>query len=230
VWVNTDEPLRMEDLRGAPVLLEFWDFCRPNSLRTLPYMRAWHERYPALHVIGVHCSGLRPSASEDAVRDAVARLGVEYPVLIDTAFELWYDYENAGWPARYLWDADGMLAYYHFGEGAYAETELAIAELLGIDECEPLAPVRPQDDPDAMLVAPTPDREEEPWSGPYGAGAVWAVLSGEGEVTVNGTALRVEHPGAYPLIEHERHTEGVLDLELGDGVRCWAVCFAPGLA
>jgi hypothetical protein len=75
-----------------------------------------------------------------------------------------------------------------------------------------------------------------PYSGPYEAGGVWAVLEGDGTVLVNGgpsaggSAVRVSHPGAYPLVEHERHTAAVLDLELGAGVRCLATCFTPGLA
>ena len=125
------------------MLVEFWDFCRPSSLRTLPYVQAWHERYgPAgLRVIGVHCPGFEASKDEQAVRDAVERLGIAYPVLIDSELEVWQDYENMGWPARYLFDGHARLFEYHFGEGAYAETELAIQALLGVER-EPLAPLR----------------------------------------------------------------------------------------
>ena len=78
-WVNV-APLRMDQQIGRPVLVEFWDFCRPNSLRTLPYVREWHERYAGdgLRVIGVHTSGLPAlGRSEDAVRAAVARLEID---------------------------------------------------------------------------------------------------------------------------------------------------------
>src|ERR1035438_990543 len=134
------------------MLVEFWDFCRPNSIRTLPYLKAWHERYAeaGLRVIGVHCPGFEPARDEQAVRDAVARLGIEYPVLIDTELELWQEYENEGWPARYLFDGRGRLFDYHYGEGAYAETELAIQELLGVQR-EPLEPLRHEDGPDVAL-------------------------------------------------------------------------------
>lgn len=228
-WVNVAS-LRMDKQRGRPVLVEFWDFCRVNSLRTLPYLKAWHERYGAagLRVVSVHCPGFDASRDPDAVRAAVARLGIEHPVLIDAELELWARYGNAGWPARYLFDGDGLLYEVHVGEGAYAETERAIGELLGIER-EPVAPVRPEDDPDALIAAPTADRAGA-WSGPYEAGGVWAVLDGSGVVTANGRAIAVEHPGAYPLVEHARHTTGVLELELGDGVRCQAVCFTPGVA
>jgi len=234
--------------RGRPMLVEFWDFCRPNSLRTLPYVKAWHERYESagLRVIGVHCPGFDPSRDEQAVREAVARLDIRYPVLIDSELEVWEDYGNQGWPARYLFDGRARLFDYHHGEGAYAETELAIQELLGVER-EPLAPLRPEDAPDAQLA---PQTEDQPgaYSGPYEAGGVWAVLDGSGTVRVVGpaaggagepsgdrseptvvTELTVAHPGAYPLTEHDRHTTGVLELEIGFGVRCYATCFTPGV-
>jgi hypothetical protein len=232
-WVNV-APLAMHELRGRPVLLEFWDFCRPNSLRTLPYLKAWHQRYAdaGLVVVSVHAPGFRASADEDAARAAVARLAIEHAVLLDTNFALWQEYENAGWPGRYLWGPDGMLADYHYGEGEYGECELAIAELLGVP-CEPLAPLRAEDAPGARLVAPSADRLVEPFGGPYEAGAVWAVLDPgtrrAGTVRANGADLSVAHPGAYLLVEHERHRRGVLSLELGRGVRCDGVCFTPGV-
>jgi thiol-disulfide isomerase/thioredoxin len=228
-WVNV-AGLRMDQQRGRPVLVEFWDFCRPNSLRTLPYVKAWHERYAAagLRVVGVHASGFKPSADPDAVRAAVARLGIEYAVLIDSELELWREYENLGWPARYLWGPDGCLVEYHYGEGAYAETELAIQELLGVER-EPVAAMRPEDAPAASLAVQSDD-VAGPYSGPYEAGAVWAVLSGRGTVAANGRELTVEHPGAYELIAHEQSTSGELDLQIGPGVECHAVCFTPGLA
>ena len=166
------------------MLVEFWDFCRPNSLRTLPYLKAWHERYAAdgLRIIGVHSPGFEPGREEQAVRDAVARLGVEYPVLIDRELTVWREYENEGWPARYLFDGRARLFEYHFGEGAYAETELAIQELLGVQR-EPVEPVRPEDVPGAQLVPQTQDQEGA-YSGPYEAGGVWAVLDGLGTVRV----------------------------------------------
>jgi thiol-disulfide isomerase/thioredoxin len=233
-WVNVERP-QASIQRGRPLLVEFWDFCRPNSLRTLPYLKAWHERYaPAgLRVIGVHCPGFEASREESAVRDAVARLGITYPVLIDSELELWRDYENEGWPARYLFDGRARLFEYHYGEGAYAETELAIQELVGVVR-EPLAPLRPEDAPEARLHPQSADQAGA-YCGPYEAGGVWAVLDGAGAVRVNGgpraggRELQVEHPGAYLLLEHQRHTAGALELEIGAGVRCLATCFTPGV-
>jgi hypothetical protein len=228
-WVNV-ATLRMDQQLGRPVLIEFWDFCRPNSIRTLPYVKSWHERYqPAgLRVIGVHAAGFEPSRDPDAVKAAVARLGIVHPVVVDVGHEIWQLYGNLGWPARYLFDGDSRLADYHYGEGAYDETERAIQEQLGLDGGELVAPVRPEDVPGALLAVQSDD-VEGPYSGPYEAGGVWAVLSGRGTVVANGRSVAVDDPGAYPLLEHEVHTRGELALDVGDGVTCHAVCFTPGI-
>jgi thiol-disulfide isomerase/thioredoxin len=231
-WINV-ATLRMDQQLGRPVLIEFWDFCRPNSLRTLPYMLAWHERYESagLRVIGVHASGFPPSADLKAVRSAVRRLGIPYAVVVDPEFEIWKLYGNLGWPARYLFNADGRLADYHYGEGGYDETELAIREQLGADLAGGgglVEPLRAEDVPGVALGVQSDD-VLGPYSGPYEGGAVWAVLDGRGVVTANGRSIDVAYAGAYPLIEHERHTRGVLELEVGDGVRCHGVCFTPGV-
>ena len=223
-------PLRMDKQVGRPVLVEFWDACRANSMRTLPYVRAWHERYAdaGLRVIGVHTAGFPPSEDEDAVRAAVSRLGIDWPVVVDVDAQVWKLYENAGWPARYLWDARGRLFDFHYGEGAYDETERAIQELTGVEESL-VEPVRPEDVPGAVLAAQSPDRLEPPFSGPYAAGGVWGVFDGSGAVRADGREVAVDGAGAYPLVEHARHTEGELELEVDDGVTCWAVQFTPGV-
>jgi thiol-disulfide isomerase/thioredoxin len=228
-WTNV-AGLRMDQQLGRPVLVEFWDFCRPNSMRTLPYLREWHRRYAdaGLRVIGVHAAGFPPSEDPEAVRAAVGRLGIEYPVAVDEAFEVWQAYGNEGWPARYLWGPRGTLFEYHVGEGGYEETERAIQELLGVER-DPVPPQRPEDVPGATLAPQSRDRPGA-WSGRYAAGGVWAVLSGTGVVRANRSEVAVEHPGAYPLVEHERHTKGRLKLAVGDGVTCHAVCFTPGVA
>src|SRR6185312_8433165 len=119
-WVNAKGGKESILQRGRPVLVEFWDFCRPNSIRTLPYVGAWHERYgdDGLRVIGVHSPGFAPSFDPAAVRAAVARLDVTYPVVVDSDLEVWDLYGNQGWPARYLFDRALTLVDYHYGEGA----------------------------------------------------------------------------------------------------------------
>jgi len=234
-WVNV-AGLRMDQQLGRPVLLEFWDFCRCNSLRTLPYVRAWHERYAAagLRVISAHAGGYPPSRDPAAVRAAVARLGIEHPVVIDAGFKLWRDYGNDAWPARYLFDQRLRLFSTHVGEGAYHETEAEICELLG-EPLAPLAPVRPEDAPGALLAAQTAEQHGA-WSGAYEAGGVWAVLERTAPpgapapvVRANGAEIAVEHSGCFALVEHSKHTVGELELEVGDGVICHAVQFTPGV-
>jgi len=227
-WINAASP-RSTIQRGKPMLVEFWDFCRPNSIRTLPYIQAWHERYEShgLRVIGVHSPGFAPSREQHAVEQAVSRLGISYPVLLDTDLEVWNDYENEGWPVRYLFDGRARLFEYHYGEGDYRETELAIQELLGVER-EPLAALRAEDDPGAKLLPQTQD-QPGPYSGPYEAGGVWVVLQGSGMLEANGTVLEISQAGAYQVIEHDRHTDGVLELSVGAGLQCLATCFTPGV-
>ena len=229
-WINV-AMLRMDQQQGRPVLVEFWDFCRVNSLRTLPYLKAWHERYAdaGLRVIGVHTGGFECSRDPEAVRAAVERLGIEYAVVVDERLEIWDFYGNEGWPARYLWTPDQTLYSMHYGEGAYEETEREIQELLGIEDADTIAPVRPEDEPGLLLPAQTADQPGA-YSGPYEAGGVWAVCDGHGVLRVNGAEAQVDGPAAYPLIEHPHHTVGTLAIEPGEGVICHATCFTPGVA
>ncbi len=176
----------------------------------------------------MHSAGFEVSDDPDAVTAAVARLGIEYPVVVDVEHQIWQEYENVGWPARYLFNGEQRLFEFHFGEGGYAETELAIQELLGVRR-ETVAPVRPEDDPQAVLV-PQSEDVAGPYSGPYAAGGVWGVFKGDGSAAVNGTEIAIPHPGAYELIRHDRHTQGVLDLRVSDELCVLAVCFTPGLA
>src|SRR4051812_7663034 len=149
----------MDQQVGRPVLVEFWDFCRPNSLRTLPYVRAWHERYASagLRVIGVPSPGFPPGRDNPVARAAVAPLGIEHAVALDPGHAVWDVCDREGWPARYVFDQSLTLVDYLYGEGAYADTESVMQELLGLER-EPLAPLRPEDDPEALIAVPAPDQ------------------------------------------------------------------------
>ena len=225
-WFNT-APLRMDKQRGRPVLVEFWDFCRINSLRTLPYVKAWHERYAeaGLRVVGVHTGGFACSREPANIEAAVARLGIEYPVVVDSGLQIWDMYGNEGWPARYLWDPNGALFSVHYGEGSYAETEREIGELLGL-EVEPLEPVRPGDAEGVLLPAQTQDQIGR-YEGTYEAGGVHLVCSGRGELRVGDRVVAVDGCGCYTVLEHERHTAGTLALDVPEGVEILATCFTP---
>ena len=125
--------------------------------------------------------------------------------------------------------ADSRLAHFHYGEGGYAETEEVVQELLG-SQREPLGPLRPEDDPEALIVVPTPEQPGA-YAGPYEAGGVWAVLSGAGDGHRRRPRARRRRTRAPTRSSSTpRHTAGVLDLDVGDGVSCHATCFTPGLA
>jgi thiol-disulfide isomerase/thioredoxin len=135
VWLNS-EHLTAEGLRGRVVLVDIWTYSCVNWLRTLPYVRAWADRYRdrGLVVVGVHCPEFGFEHDLGNVRRATRELGVDYPVVIDNDFAIWQSMANRYWPAVYLVDRDGRIGYRHFGEGNYEETERAIQQLLGIDE------------------------------------------------------------------------------------------------
>jgi hypothetical protein len=233
LWANV-AMLRMDQQKGRPVLIEFWDFANPASVRSLEYLQAWDARYgeAGLRVVGVHWPASDVSRGYERVGAAIKRLGVTFPVLIDDQGAYRDEFETPGWPARYLFDGKSWLVHYEHGEGGYRETEEAILELLGMD-AEPLAPLRPLDDDDAPLAMPTPD-QPGPWSGTYTAGEVWVVAEpgadGPGTLTVNGETTVVDHPGAYLVVAHEVSTTAELDLEADDGTTVHGVSFAPGLA
>jgi thiol-disulfide isomerase/thioredoxin len=135
VWLNS-EPLTAEGLRGRVVLVDFWTYSCVNWLRTLPYLRAWDERYRdrGLAVVGVHAPEFGFEHDLGNVRRATSELDVRYPVVVDNDFSIWRSFDNHYWPALYLLDRDGRDRFHHFGEGAYDETELAIQRLVGVKE------------------------------------------------------------------------------------------------
>ena len=156
--------LRMDKQLGRPVLVEFIDTARINSVRTLPYLAAWHERYAdaGLRVIGVHSPGYSFGRDRAVAEAAIARLGIPFPVVLDPDYMVWRDYGNKGWPGRYLFDRRLRLQYIHYGEGDYLDCELAIQELLAeTDEDftapEPMEPLRPEDAPGVLLEPQTAD-------------------------------------------------------------------------
>lgn len=142
-WINSP-PLTIEELHGKVVLIDFWTYSCINCLRTLPYLEKWDAAYHphGLVIIGVHTPEFEFEKDPKNVAEAVQRLGVEYPVALDNHYETWKSFQNNYWPAHYLIDQEGNLRMIHFGEGAYAETENAIRQLLGLQKIEMEEPVK----------------------------------------------------------------------------------------
>ncbi len=131
LWLNSP-PLTREQLRGKVVLIDFWTYSCINCIRSVPYVRAWAERYrdQGLVVIGVHTPEFAFERVPENVRKAVADFEIRYPVAVDNDWAIWRAFNNRYWPAHYLADAQGRIRYHHFGEGRTDETEAAIRALL----------------------------------------------------------------------------------------------------
>ena len=130
-WINS-EPLTIAGQRDKVVLIDFWTYTCVNCIRTLPYLKEWHDKYAdrGLVIIGVHTPEFAFERNRDNVLAAVAEYGIEYPVAQDNDDVTWDAFDNNYWPAKYLVDGEGRIRYRHFGEGAYAETEQQIRDLL----------------------------------------------------------------------------------------------------
>jgi len=130
-WLNT-KPLQPLDLHGRVVLVNFWTYSCINSLRMLPYVRAWGEKYKdqGLVVIGVETPEFAFERDISNVQTALVSLGVSYPVVTDNDYKLWRAFDNQAWPALYFIDADGRVRHHVFGEGSYDESERLIQKLL----------------------------------------------------------------------------------------------------
>lgn len=130
-WLNSP-PLTGEMLRGKVVLVEFWTYGCINCQHTLPYVKAWSDKYrpQGLLVIGVHTPEFAFEKDKGNVERAIRDLGITYPVVMDNHYEIWNAYQNRYWPALYLMDAQGRIRHQHFGEGEYQETEKMIQTLL----------------------------------------------------------------------------------------------------
>lgn len=130
-WLNSP-PLTSVSLRGKVVLVDFWTYSCINCLRTLPYLKAWNEKYrdQGLVIIGVHAPEFAFEKDQRNVERAIRDLGISYPVAMDNQYAIWNAYKNQYWPAHYLIDANGKIRDQHFGEGAYQETEQMIQALL----------------------------------------------------------------------------------------------------
>jgi len=241
-WIG--RPVRPLDLSGKVVLVDFWEYTCINCLRTLPYLKAWYQRYhdDGLEIIGVHTPEFGFSGNVGNVREATQRLGIAWPVVVDADNAIWNRYGTDGWPEEFLFDRDGRLVHTVVGEGPYQETELMIQSLLKAGNPKltlpPVMALLPQDDytkPGARCYPRTPEvllehtkiadapagdvRRNAVYAdpgGPYTDGAVY--LAGtwrmDGEAAVAGAV-----PAALVLRYHATQLVGVLAPPKGGSVR-----------
>jgi thiol-disulfide isomerase/thioredoxin len=130
-WLNSP-PLAASDLRGKVVLVDFWTYTCINWRRTLPYIRAWNEKYrdQGLVVVGVHAPEFSFEKDLGNIRQAVKEMQIDYPIAVDSDHVIWRAFDNQYWPALYFIDAQGRVRYHQFGEGSYQQSEMIIQELL----------------------------------------------------------------------------------------------------
>jgi thiol-disulfide isomerase/thioredoxin len=133
VWIGP-ETVHLDDLAGKVVLVDFWTYSCVNCTRTLPYIKEWYKKYKdeGLVIIGIHAPEFEFEKDPVNVERAIKEYGVTWPVLLDNEHLNWHNFSNNYWPTKYLSDGNGNIVYSHSGEGAYAETEHKIRELLGI--------------------------------------------------------------------------------------------------
>jgi hypothetical protein len=254
-WVGkAPRPMPQLTARG-PALVHVFDFAQLNSVRTLPYLREWQRRYAGegLAVLGVQAPRFEFGSDPKLVAAGLARLEVDYPVAIDAERRIWLDYGCEGWPSLFLWGRGGALRWFHFGEGEYEATEVAIQEeLREVDALRelpaPMAPLRASDAPGAAVMPPTPEllagggeapleisAGEDGVETEYDAGGAYATVQGRGEVRaeidgVAGETIAVDGAGLYELATHPRHESHRLRLEVtGGSVAIWSLSFAAGV-
>ena len=227
--------LRMDQQRGKVVLVEFWDFCRVNSLRTLPYLKAWHERYAdaGLRIIRRAHRRLPPRRVEENVRRAVERLEIRGRSSSTQQLEVWDDYGNEGWPARYLWTPEDSAAVLHALRRRRVRGDRARDP--GAAWAFPatsLAPVHPEDAEDALNRAADAGsartRTRAPTTRPEACGpssTAWARCSVNGWDRVQRGARQ-----RSSLCTTSGHTARRSSCSrVTEGVEVHATCFTPAL-
>ena len=236
------------------MLVHFIDAAHHSSVRTLPYLEAWHHSYAehGLTVLGVNSPRFPFTGEEAKLAAMLERSGVSFPVALDREYRVWHDYGCHGWPSLFLWGEGGALRWFHFGEGEYGATEELIRELLRERDAlrdlpPPMEPIRPTDAPGALVMPPSEEvfpggsmteplvaAKGVPVEIDYAAGGAYATVDGEGELAVSldgsrDRAIRVSGPGLYELVAHERHERHRLALTPSRGVTLYGVSFAAGL-
>lgn len=148
---TNDKPVRMEDLRGKVILLDFWTYSCVNCIRTIPHLKAIYDAYGGDNfvIIGIHTPEFAFERNPNNVQKALKDLGINWPVFMDNDYKQWKAYNNRYWPAHYFIDAEGRIRYFHFGEGEYDTLEDVVRKLL--KEAGKLSSVRARAKPEADL-------------------------------------------------------------------------------
>jgi hypothetical protein len=200
-------------------------------------------------VLGVNTPRFSYTAERGTLAAGLTRLGVDFPVALDSGHALWHEYGCVGWPSLFLWSRGGVLHWYHFGEGEYDATEREIQSLVdGVDDPRTVAPVRPGDAPGALVMPPTPEvfpggAPDSPWTADgegeqltfdYEAGGASVSVDGEGELVVSVDrgaehGIAITAPGVHELTNHAHHEPHTLALRPSAGLRLYSVAFAPGV-
>ena len=164
VWLNTLDPPTLAGQAGKITLIDIFDFTCINCIRTLPYLRAWQERYEpyGFNIIGIHTPEFKFAHDLEVVKVGIHRLGIHWPVILDNDQRLWTAYANRYWPSLYLIDANGKIGYRHVGEGGYEAIEIAIQEMLqqldsDIELPDLLPSIRPEDAEGADCAPTSPE-------------------------------------------------------------------------
>jgi thiol-disulfide isomerase/thioredoxin len=159
----TPEALR-DSLKGKVILIDIWDYTCVNCIQTLPYIKEWNNRYKdkGLVIIGVHSPEFEFEKEPKNLDSAVRRFGLTYPIIADNDFQIWNSLANQYWPAKYLFDRNGILRAEHFGEGDYQTFEAFLQKILlerdsSIELPELVQPVRETDKAGAVCYRPTPE-------------------------------------------------------------------------
>jgi thiol-disulfide isomerase/thioredoxin len=130
-WINT-APLKLEQLRGKVVLIDFWAFDCPYCAEAMPHIKELYDKYSkdGLVIIGVHTPRIDYEKEVPKIREAVAKKGIKYPVVVDNKYEIWSDYLCNTWPSHFVVDQNGVIQLSHSGTGRYEDTEAVVKKLL----------------------------------------------------------------------------------------------------
>ena len=130
-WINS-APLKLEQLHGKVVLIEFFAWDCPFCAEAMPHIKGFYEKYSksGLVILGVHTPRVDYEKDVPKVKEAIASKGIKYPVVIDNEYEIWTDYACGAWPSIYILDQNGVIQLNHTGTGRYDDMEAVIQKLL----------------------------------------------------------------------------------------------------